>query len=358
MNRHTVCIAPMMRHSDRNFRYLMRLFSKRMMLYSEMISCQALLHGPRQRLLHYNRREQPLALQIGGSEPRELARAAHYVRQAGYDEINLNVGCPSGRVQAAQFGACLMRQPERVAECVQALRRASGLPVTVKCRIGISGADSFSDLCRFVATISQAGCRTFIVHARKAVLKGLTPAQNRTVPPLRHEWVYRLKQTFPHLAIITNGGIDSMDKIASHLAQVDGVMIGRAAWRCPWFLHEVEAALFQGRGWPSREALLAGYLPYMEAEQARGVPIAHCLRHLPGLFRGQANARRWRALLAPGQGLRAIREALRGCSDAPSSGPRVPSDDAGRNAKSWQGTAARQRSVSGRATGRADSSAG
>lgn len=312
---HTVCIAPMMNHSDRHFRYLMRLFSKRLMLYSEMISCQALLHGPRPRLLCYNRQEHPLALQIGGGEPRELARCARYIEQAGFDEINLNVGCPSRRVQAARFGACLMLQPQRVAECIQAMREAATLPVTVKCRTGVSGANSFSRLCDFVAVVSEAGCRTFIVHAREAILQGLSPAQNRTVPPLRHEWVYQLKQRFPYLTIITNGGIDSMDRIRRHLARVDGVMIGRAAWQKPWFLGDVEAALFHGQGWPSRQALVSAYLPYVEAQLAQGVPVAHCLRHLPGLFRGMAGARNWRRLFSgnartPHRQLQRIRCAL------------------------------------------------
>lgn len=312
---HTVCIAPMMNHSDRHFRYLMRLFSRHTMLYSEMISCQALLHGPRARLLCYNRQEHPLALQIGGGEPRALARCARYIAQAGFDEINLNAGCPSKRVQAARFGACLMLQPQRTAECVQAMRDAGSLPVTVKCRTGVSGANSLSRLCRFVDTVSQAGCRTFIVHAREAVLQGLSPAQNRSAPPLRHEWVYQLKQSFPHLTIITNGGIDSMDKIRAHLARVDGVMIGRAAWQRPWFLGDVETALFHGQRWPSRQALLRAYLPYVEAQREQGVPAAHCLRHLPGLFRGLAGARNWRRLLggntgAAQQQLRRIRCAL------------------------------------------------
>ena len=322
---HTVCIAPMMRRSDRHFRYLMRLLSRHMMLYSEMIGCQAMLHGDRDALLRYNEEEHPLALQLGGREPRALGECARLASALGFDEINLNTGCPSSRVQAAGFGACLMADPQRVADCVSAMGAAATIPVTVKCRTGLHGNHSFQTLCHFIDTVAKGGCTTFIVHAREAVLEGLSPAENRTIPPLRPDWVYRLQQQFPALSIILNGGVDSMDKVKTHLAQVQGVMIGRAAYETPWFLSAVDQVLHGAKipGLHNRRAVLSAYLPYVEARLDEGVPIIHCLRHLTGFFKGLPDGRQWRRLLNEGtrhprQRLQAIREAMK---PLPATGP-------------------------------------
>ncbi|BCX89149.1 tRNA-dihydrouridine synthase A [Methylomarinovum tepidoasis] len=306
MSRHAVLsVAPMLEWTDRHFRYFLRLLTEHTLLYTEMVTCGALLHGDAARILAFDARERPLVLQLGGSDPRLLARAVRIADACGFAAYNLNVGCPSDRVQEGRFGACLMREPERVAELVAAMRAVTRLPVSVKCRIGVDERDRYDDLAAFVATVAQGGCDTFIVHARKAWLKGLSPKENRTVPPLRYELVHRLKQDFPGLTIVLNGGIDSLDQAAAHLAWVDGVMIGRAAYHNPYLLAEADRRFFGGRRPPpSREDVLRAYLPYVRKQLAAGVRLHAMTRHLLGLYHGQPGARRWRRHLS-GAGSRA-----------------------------------------------------
>jgi tRNA-dihydrouridine synthase A len=294
------CVAPMMDWTDRHCRYFLRLLSRRARLYTEMIPCGAILHGDRARVLRFHPDERPLALQLGGSEPDELADCARIAADFGYDEINLNVGCPSGRVQTGRFGACLMAEPARVAEGVAAMA-AANLPVTVKTRTGIDDRDSEAFLHDFVATVAAAGCRTFIVHARKAWLRGLSPKENREVPPLDYAKVYRLKQAFPHLEIIVNGGITDLDQAESHLAHADGVMLGRAAYHNPYLLAEVDRRFYGvPQPPPRREEVIAQLVPYLERELAAGTRPHHITRHILGLYQGVPGARAWRRRLSEG----------------------------------------------------------
>lgn len=310
------CIAPMMDVTDRHMRYLLRLISRRALLYTEMITTGALLHGDRERFLDFDPSEHPVALQLGGSDPDALGRCARFAQNAGFDEINLNVGCPSDRVQSGRFGACLMAEPETVADCVTAMRNAATLPVTVKTRIGIDRRDSFDALLEFVDKVAVAGCGTFIVHARKAWLKGLSPKQNREVPPLRYEVVRQLKQARPSLEIIINGGIHHLDQAADHLTYVDGVMLGRAAYHDPYLLADADAKLFGELVSPrTRTEVVTEYLPYVESQLAAGVPLARLSRCLVGLFLGQPGARGWRRTLSegahrPGAGTELVAAAL------------------------------------------------
>jgi tRNA-dihydrouridine synthase A len=289
----------MMDWTDRHDRVFLRLISRRALLYTEMIPVGAILHGDRDRFLGFDAREHPLALQLGGAEPAALAESARIATEYGYDEINLNVGCPSDRVQNARFGACLMAAPALVGSCVAAMAAAARIPVTVKCRIGIDERDSFEELCEFTRAVADSGCRTLIVHARKAWLSGLSPKQNREVPPLRYDRVYRLKETFPALQVIVNGGITSLDQAERHLAHVDGVMIGRAAYQNPYILAGVDRRFFGAtRSLPSREAVVRAYLPYVATQRARGVPLKSMTRHMLGLFNGLPGARAWRRYLS------------------------------------------------------------
>jgi tRNA-dihydrouridine synthase A len=292
-------VAPMMECTDRHCRAFHRILTRQALLYTEMVTAAAVVHGDVERLIGFDPAEQPVALQLGGSTPRELADAARIGAELGYCEINLNCGCPSNRVHAGRFGACLMAEPRRVAECVDAMQSAVSVPVTVKCRIGIDDQDSEQALSAFVATIAAAGCSTIIVHARKAWLKGLSPKQNREVPPLDHGRVYRLKQARPDLRIILNGGVQSLDEAVGHLRHVDGVMIGRAAYKRPWLLADVDRLIF-GRASPvaSREAALLCYLPYVEDRLARGVPLQTITRHLLGIFHGEPGGRQFRRVLS------------------------------------------------------------
>ena len=312
---HTFCVAPMMAHTDRHFRYLLRLLSDRAMLYTEMHTTGALLYGDTERRLHFNAAEHPLGVQLGGSDPGALARCAAIAAGLGYDEINLNVGCPSARVKSGRFGACLLAEPELVAECVRAMIGATAAPVTVKTRTGIDDCDDYEHLRRFVATVARSGCRTFIIHARKAWLQGLSPRQNRTVPPLQYERVYRLKQDFPQLQIIVNGGINSLAEAREHLRHVDGVMLGRALCNNPYLLSGVDKTLFGVDNTKiSRPEILQRYLCYMEAETAQGESLYTMARHLLGLFHGQPGARAYRRHLTEralrrNAGLEVVREA-------------------------------------------------
>jgi tRNA-dihydrouridine synthase A len=310
-------IAPMMDRTDRHYRYFMRHITRRTLLYTEMITTGAMLHGDRDKILSFDQLEKPLALQMGGDDPEQLTACARLAEAWDYDEINLNVGCPSDRVQNGQFGACMMARPDHVAACVAAMRAATLLPVTVKHRIGIDHLERYEDLAHFVDTVAKAGCDRFTVHARIAVLKGLSPRENRMIPPLRYDDVYRLKADFPALTIEINGGITSLDQTLEHLREVDGVMIGRAAYDNP-YLFATADTLFDGSMslTPSRREVLRGILPYLEQCDAHGLPASRTLRHLLGLFAHQPVAKAWKRYLSrymrPGvQAATIVREACR-----------------------------------------------
>ena len=314
----------MMEWTDRHCRYFHRQLSKHAWLYTEMVTSAAIAHGDRQRLLGFDPSEHPVALQLGGSDPDELARAAEVGAAFGYDEINLNCGCPSDRVQSGRFGACLMAEPALVGQCVSAMQGAVGaaLPVTVKCRIGIDDQDSEADLSRFVETVASAGCRIFIVHARKAWLQGLSPKENRDVPPLDYGRVYRLKAAFPELTIVINGGIATLEEALVHLEAVDGVMLGRAAYKTPAILADVDRLLF-GDDTPPLDAaaVLERMLAYVARELERGTRLSCITRHMTGLVNGKPGARAFRRLLTeesvkPGAGLEVLEAAIAAARDA------------------------------------------
>lgn len=292
---HRLSVAPMLDWTDRYCRYFLRLISRHTLLYSEMITTGALLHGDTHRHLDFNPEEHPLALQLGGSNPDALAKCTLLGSQWGYDEINLNVGCPSDRVQAGKFGASLMAEPSLVADCIKAMRDAADIPVTIKHRIGIDNLDSYQALTDFVGEVAKAGCQTFIVHARKAWLKGLSPKENREIPPLQYDTVYQLKTDFPELEIIINGGISTLEQAEQHLAHIDGVMIGREAYHNPWLLAEADSRLFgDDHPKPSRHDILELLMPFVEKELSGGAPISRTTRHILGLFQGEPGARAWR----------------------------------------------------------------
>jgi tRNA-dihydrouridine synthase A len=295
-------VAPMMDCTDRHYRTLVRQISRHTLLYSEMVTTGAVLHGPRERLLGFDAVEHPLALQLGGSDADELARCAEIAQAWGYDEVNLNVGCPSDRVQNARFGACLMAEPDLVAHCVAAMGAATRLPVTVKCRIGVDAMDEDADFRRFVDTVAGAGgVETFYVHARKAWLQGLSPKENREVPPLNYGRVHRLKADRPDLEVILNGGLVDLDAAAAQLPFVDGVMLGRAAYQDPWLLAEVDRRVFgDAAPAPTREAVVAAVRAYAVRQAAEGVPVKAVARHVLGLFNGLPGARAWRRILSEG----------------------------------------------------------
>lgn len=287
----------MMDWTDRHCRYFHRLLSPHVRLYTEMVTAPAVLHGDRKRLLGFDPAEHPVALQLGGADPRELAQAARVGESIGYDEINLNVGCPSDRVQSGRFGACLMREPDLVGDCVAAMRAAVSIPVTVKCRLGVDEQDEYTDLERFVERVRAGGCTVFVVHARKAWLEGLSPKENREVPPLNYERVYRLKREFPDLTIVVNGGVGTLAEVREHLRHADGVMLGRTAYHEPFRLAEVEHDLF-GTPLPDRDSVLARMRPYIEAHLARGDRLQHISRHILGLYQGLPGARAYRRVLS------------------------------------------------------------
>lgn len=312
-----ISVAPMMDCTDRHDRYFLRLIAPHVLLYSEMITAQALIHGDPQYLLAFDPFEHPVALQLGGNNPSQLAYCAKLGAEFGYDEINLNVGCPSDRVKSGQFGACLMLQPTLVAECVSAMREVVKVPVTVKCRIGVDDHDSYEELQQFIATLSAAGCSVFIIHARKAWLNGLSPKQNREIPPLKYDVVYQIKCDFPNLTIIVNGGIKSCAEIATHLQYTDGVMIGREAYSNPYFLAEIEKQFFNltDAEIAARHEIIQNYLPYIEQQLANKTKLSHITRHILGLFQGQAGARAWRRHISenahkPGANVEILQEAL------------------------------------------------
>jgi tRNA-dihydrouridine synthase A len=315
-----VCVAPMMDWTDRHCRYFHRLLSPRARLYTEMVTSAALVRGRQLRLLEHSQQEHPVALQLGGSDPLELAQAARDGAQAGYDEINLNVGCPSDRVQSGRFGACLMREPALVGDCMKAMRDAVSVPVTVKCRIGVDDQDDYAGLQHFTETMLDAGVQVMTVHARKAWLQGLSPKENREIPPLDYARVYRLKREFPQLTVVINGGISTVEQVLAHLDQVDGVMLGRAAYHDPYLLARIETALY-GQPLPTRDEVLAHLQPYVEAELARGTALKHISRHLLGLYQGEPGARAFRRTISEGAhlagaGWALIEQAIAPCSVA------------------------------------------
>jgi tRNA-dihydrouridine synthase A len=315
-----ISVAPMMDYTDLHCRYFLRLLSPSARLYTEMVTAQAVVQGDRNRLLGFDPIERPLALQLGGSDPAVLAEAASAATDYGYDEINLNVGCPSDRVQSGRFGACLMAEPARVADCIVALRNATNVPVTVKTRIGIDDHDEYEFLAGFIAAVAATGCEDFIVHARKAILAGLSPKENRTVPPLRYETVYRLKREFPGLNIVINGGIETGDAVREHLEHVDGVMIGRKAYADPFFLAELQTRfmpLADGRRWrpPAREQVVRAMAEYAERQLGDGARLHHITRHMLGMYSGVPGARRWRRYMSehagkPGAGPEVLLDSL------------------------------------------------
>jgi tRNA-dihydrouridine synthase A len=313
----------MMDWTDRHDRFFLRLISRRALLYTEMVTTGAVLHGDRQRLLGFDASEHPVAVQLGGSEPAELAEAARIAADFGYDEVNLNVGCPSGRVQSGRFGACLMRKPDLVARCVEAMRSAVAIPVTVKCRIGVDEQEPEEALPAMARAVRAAGCETLIVHARKAWLEGLSPKENRDIPPLDYPLVYRLKQSMPDMEIIINGGIATLDEAAAHMAYVDGAMLGRAAYQNPWLLAEVDSRFHGESAAPrSRLEVLEAFLPYVERELAQGTHLHAMTRHILGLFQGQPGARAFRRHISenaprPGAGIEVIREAMQKVASVP-----------------------------------------
>lgn len=315
------CVAPMLDWTDRHERYFLRLISRHARLYTEMITTGALLYGDAPRFLRFNAAEHPVAVQLGGSDPDALARCAQMAQEAGYDEINLNVGCPSDRVQSGRFGACLMAEPELVADCVAAMQAVTERPVTVKCRAGIDDQDSDGFLQRFIETVADGGCRHFIVHARIALLQGLSPKENREVPPLNYARVRNMKRQFPGLTIVLNGGITSLDQAQSLLlpnvdGTLDGVMMGREAYQNPYVLAEVDNRLFgDNRQLPDRREIIAAYLPYVVEQLAEGVPLQHMTRHILGLYRNVPGGRQFRRHLSEnahrrGAGISVLEDAV------------------------------------------------
>ncbi len=312
-----IAIAPMMDWTDRHDRYFLRLITRHALLYTEMVTTGAVLHGDRERLLGFDPAEHPVALQLGGSDPADLAEAARIGEGFGYDEINLNVGCPSDRVQSGRFGACLMRESDLVARCIAAMRKAVSVPVTVKCRIGVDEQDPEVALPRMARAVREEGCETLIVHARKAWLEGLSPKENRDVPPLDYPLVYRLKQAMPEMEIVINGGIESLAAIDAHFVHVDGVMLGRAAYQTPWLLSGIDRLYFGDETpLPSRHEVLARFLPYIERELAKGTHLHAMTRHILGIFQGCPGARAFRRHIsenAPRRGADAnvVRQAMK-----------------------------------------------
>ncbi|MGG6237538.1 tRNA dihydrouridine(20/20a) synthase DusA [Nodosilinea sp. AN01ver1] len=311
-----ISIAPMMDRTDRHYRYFMRQITRRTLLYTEMVTAQAIVHGDRDHLLGFTPSESPLVLQVGGDDPQMLATCARVAADFGYDAINLNVGCPSDRVSSGNFGACLMAQPERVAEGVAAMMAASSLPISVKHRIGIDDRDRYEDMANFVDTVAQTGCRHFTVHARKAWLQGLSPKDNRTIPPLRYGDVHRLKQDFPHLWIEINGGFTQLDQVSEQLDRVDGVMVGRAAYDQPYLFSAVDQRFFAAdEPALSRQQVVEALLPYVDQWVSQGLKLNKITRHMLMLFAGQPGSRLWKQILTeesckPGAGVEVVQQAM------------------------------------------------
>ena len=302
----TVLVAPMMDCTDRHDRYFLRLISKNVKLYTEMVVANAIIKGDRDFHLKFNLLEKPLVLQIGGSNPKELAEATKIAESYGYDEINLNLGCPSKKVQKNKFGACLMKEPNLVGECVNEMVNASNIPISIKTRIGFDELEDYEYLKKFLTIIKKAGAKTFVIHARKAILKGLTPKQNLNIPPLNYDFVYKTKEDFKNDIIIINGGIDSIDKIRTHFNKVDGVMIGRVAYHSPYFLAEIEKEIFCNNNVLTRSEIMEEMIPYIEEETKKGTRLNQIMRHTVGLFHGQKGSAQWKRYLSKNM---CIREA-------------------------------------------------
>ncbi len=317
----TFSVAPMLDWTDRHYRYFARLISRQALLYTEMVTTGAIIHG-KGDYLAFNEEEHPVALQLGGSNPADLAHCARLAEQRGYDEVNLNVGCPSDRVQNGRFGACLMAEPQLVADCVKAMQEVVGIPVTVKTRIGIDDQDSYGFLTDFVGTVAEAGCGVFTIHARKAWLKGLSPKENREIPELDYPRAYRLKRDFPGLNLSVNGGVKSLDECEAHLQHLDGVMVGREAYQDPYLMAAVDARLYgDHRPVLSRAEVVERMIPYLERHIAQGGRANHVTRHMLGLFNGMPGARQWRRYLAqhahlPGMGAEVLSDALASLPEA------------------------------------------
>lgn len=292
-------VAPMLDWTDRHDRYFLRLISRHALLYTEMVTTGAIIFGDRDRYLQYNQQEHPLALQLGGSDPAHLAECTKIATDYGYDEINLNLGCPSNRVQNGSFGACMMAEPDSVAECIAAMSQVTSLPVSAKTRIGIDDKDSFDELVHFIGTLHEAGCDYFVVHARKAILQGLSPKENRNIPPLKYDVVYKIKQLFPQCHISINGGIKTLDEVTEHLKQVDGVMVGREAYHNPYMLAEVDALLFDDQHEIlSRHQIVESMFPYIENEMKKGLRLQSIVRHMLGIFQGVKGTKAWKRYLS------------------------------------------------------------
>ena len=301
-----VSVAPMMDCTDRHDRYFLRLISKNVMLYTDMIVSEAIIRGDKKKLLSFNLKEKPLALQIGGSSPKTLSEAAKIGEDFGYDEINLNLGCPSKKVQKNKFGACLMKEPNLVGECVNEMTNATILPITVKTRIGINDMEDYEFLKKFLKIIKNAGTKTFIIHARRAILNKLTPKQNLNIPPLNYNFVYNIKKDFKDDTVVLNGGINSIDNIQNHLKLVDGVMIGRAAYHSPYFLADIEREIFGNDNLSTRAEIMEQMIPYIEEETKNGTRLNQIMRHTIGLFHGQKGSSHWKRYLSKNM---CIREA-------------------------------------------------
>ena len=297
MNR-KVSVAPMMDCTDRHERFFLRLISKKVLLYTEMIVDEAISRGNKNKLLEFNINEKPVALQLGGSSPKLLAEATKIGEDFGYDEINLNLGCPSKKVEKNKFGACLMKEPNLVADCLSKMKAITKLPVTIKTRIGYDDVEDYENLYKFISTLRHTGIKTFIIHARKAMLGKFTPKQNLNIPPLKYEYVYRLKNDFPDEEIIINGGITSVNEIKAHLKKTDGVMIGRAAYHTPYFLGEIEREVFGNNEIPSRQEVIENLIPYVKEEIKKGTRLNQIMRHTIGLFHGQTGASYWKRYLS------------------------------------------------------------
>ena len=305
MNR-KVCVAPMMDCTDRHERFFLRLISKNVLLYTEMIVSEAISRGDKKKLLAFNLNEKPLALQVGGSSAKLLAEAAKTGEDFGYDEINLNLGCPSRKVQKNKFGACLMKEPNLVADCLTEMMASCSIPVTVKTRIGYDDVEDYESLKNFIQILKKTGVKTFVIHARKAMLGKFTPKQNLNIPPLKYDIVYRLKKEFPDEEIIINGGINSIYQIKNHLEKVDGVMIGRTAYHSPYFLAEIEKEIFNNHNIPSRTEVIERMFPYIKEEASKGTRLNQIMRHTIGLFHGQKGSADWKRYLSKNM---CIREA-------------------------------------------------
>jgi len=294
----TVSVAPMMDCTDRHDRFFLRLISKNVMLYTEMIATKAAIHGDRKKILSYSPEEKPLALQVGGSDKKELAEVAKIAEDMGYDEININLGCPSKKVQKNKFGACLMKEPKLVFDCVNEMVNSCNIPVTAKTRIGFDNTEDFNYLNNFVLEIKKAGCKKFIIHARKAMLNGFTPKQNLNIPKLNYEMVYKIKKENPELEIIVNGGISKISEIKKHLKICNGVMIGRAIYQNPYFLVDIEKEIFNVKNSPTREEIAKELLKYLEKEVKLGTKVNHIMRHTVGLYHGQPGSKNWKRYLS------------------------------------------------------------